>query len=98
MLKNFEILSLNGRNILIKLDENETKTESGIHLLEKTQKAIIDYSTAEIVDVGNEVPEGKYKVGDKIMLSKYRAEDRPYKINGEKLFIVAEGHIIATIK
>lgn len=97
-MKNFEIKSLNGRNLLIKIDAAIEKTDGGIILPESAKKTLILYSTAEVVDIGNDVPEGKYTIGDKVMLTRYRAEDRPYKINGQELYIVAEGHVIATIE
>lgn len=97
-MKNFEIKSLNGRNLLVEIEESPNKTDGGIILPEQAQKSMILYSTAKVVEIGNDVPEGKYEIGDRIMLTKYRAEDRPYKINGKKLFVVAEGHVIATIE
>ena len=82
--------------VVIKMQEAEEKTESGIILAESAKEKP---EIAEVVAVGpGGVVDGKevkmeIAVGDKVLISKYSGTE--VKIDGEELIIVKQGDILA---
>ena len=81
-----------GSRVLIKIDEAETKTASGIVIpdtaQEKTQKGTV-------VAIGSDSKEIVVKAGDKVMYDKYAGSS--IKIEGKEHLIVKNDDIIAVI-
>ncbi len=86
--------------ILVKRDEAETKTESGIYLPE-TSKDKPKTGTVEAVgtgalntDTGERIPLS-VKKGDRVIFSSYSGTE--VKLDGQELLIMSEDDILAVI-
>ncbi len=81
----------NENYIIVKPDQAETKTESGIFLPEKTQRSI----EGTVISVGNN--EGlTYTEGWKVIYRQYIGTE--YEVDGEKLLILNKAEVIAFYK
>lgn len=79
--------------ILIRPDDKETKTKSGLYLPENAQNK----STIAVVKgVGNLIPETVLKVGDKIIFKKWAGSEYKHD-NGETWFFLKLDDIMAVI-
>lgn len=93
----FKIQPLSDR-IVIKMQEAEEKTKSGIILAESAKEKP---EIAEVVAVGpGGVVDGKevkmeLKVGDKVLISKYSGTE--VKLDGEQYTIVRQSDVLATV-
>ncbi len=89
-----------GDRIVVKLEENEEKTKSGIVLpdtaKEKPQRGkVVAVGSGRTLDNGKKVaPE--VKEGDTVIFSKYAGTE--VKLNGEKYLIFSESDVLAIIK
>lgn len=88
-----------GDRIVIKVIENEEKTESGIVLPETAkekpqQGEVLAIGSGEIVD-GKKVPL-EVEVGDKIIYSKYAGTE--VKLDGEEYLIIRQSDVLAIIE
>lgn len=88
-----------GDHIVIKVIENEEKTESGIVLPETAkekpqQGEVVAVGSGEIVD-GKKIPL-EVKVGDKIIYSKYAGTE--VKLDGEEYLIIRQSDVLAIIE
>lgn len=86
-------------NILVKPEEAETKTASGI-ILPETAKEKPQIGTVMAVGTGQVTPEGKtlpmvVKVGQKVMYKKWGGNE--VKVNGEEWMFVEQKDILAII-
>lgn len=81
-----------GDRVLVKIEEAETKTASGLFIpqtaQEKTQQGIV-------IAIGDDTETINVKAGEKVMYDKYAGT--PIKIDGNEHLIVAMGDIIAVI-
>lgn len=81
----------NENYIIVKPDQAETKTESGIFLPNRSQKSI----EGTVVSVGNN--EGlAYTEGWKVIYRQYIGTE--YEVDGEKLLILNKAEVIAFYK
>lgn len=93
----FKIQPLSDR-VVIKMQEAEEKTKSGIILAESAKEKP---EIAEVVAVGpGGVVDGKevkmeLKVGDKVLISKYSGTE--VKLDGEQYTIVRQSDVLATV-
>jgi len=82
-----------GDRVLIKIEEAETKTASGLFIpqtaQEKTQQGVV-------VTIGDDTETIKVKVGEKVMYDKYAGT--PIKIDGSEHLILQMQDIIAVIE
>lgn len=88
-----------GDHIVIKVIENEEKTESGIVLPETAkekpqQGEVVAVGSGEIVD-GKKIPL-EVKVGDKVIYSKYAGTE--VKLDGEEYLIIRQSDVLAIIE
>lgn len=88
-----------GDRIVIKVIENEEKTESGIVLPETAkekpqQGEVLAVGSGEIVD-GKKVPL-EVKVNDKVIYSKYAGTE--VKLDGEEYLIIRQSDVLAIIE
>ncbi|NCO28732.1 MAG: co-chaperone GroES [Caldiserica bacterium CG02_land_8_20_14_3_00_36_38] len=87
-------------HLVVKLEEEEEKTKSGIVLpdtaKEKPQKGkVIAVGSGRILDNGQKVtPE--VHVGDTVVFSKYSGTE--LKLDGEKYLILTESDVLAILK
>ncbi len=81
--------------ILVKNDEAETKTASGIFIPEAAQEKT---QTATVVEVGPGTDEDKVtvKIGDRIMYDKYAGTQ--VKADGKEYLILRMSDVIAVIE
>ncbi len=89
-----------GDRIVVKLEENEEKTKSGIVLpdtaKEKPQKGkVVAVGSGRLLDNGKKV-ELEVKVGDTVVFSKYAGTE--IKLDGEKYLILSESDVLAILK
>jgi chaperonin GroES len=89
-----------GDRIVVKIEENEEKTRSGIVLpdtaKEKPQKGkVIAVGSGRLLDNGKKV-ELEVKVGDTVIFSKYAGTE--IKLDGEKYLILSESDVLAILK
>ncbi len=89
-----------GDRIVVKLEENEEKTKSGIVLpdtaKEKPQRGkVVAVGSGRILDSGKKV-ELEVKEGDTVIFSKYAGTE--VKLDGEKYLILSESDVLAIIK
>ena len=85
--------------VVLKVEEAEEKTKSGIILSTAAQEkpqfaSVVAVGPGGIVD-GNEV-EMYLNVGDKVIASKYAGTD--VKMDGEEYTIVRQSHILAIVE
>ena len=89
-----------GDRIVVKLEENEEKTKSGIVLpdtaKEKPQRGkVVAVGSGRTLDNGKKV-EPEVKEGDTVIFSKYAGTE--VKLSGEKYLIFSESDVLAIIK
>ncbi|MCD6426759.1 MAG: co-chaperone GroES [Caldisericaceae bacterium] len=89
-----------GDRIVVKIEENEEKTKSGIVLpdtaKEKPQKGkVVAVGSGRLLDNGKKV-ELEVKVGDTVIFSKYAGTE--IKLDGEKYLILSESDVLAILK
>jgi len=87
-------------NVVIKKDDFETKTKSGIVLPDSAKEKS---QTGEIVAIGTgktlengEIKELEVKVGDRVYFSKYSGTE--ININDKEYLIISENDILAIIE
>lgn len=88
-----------GDRIVIKVIENEEKTESGIVLPETAkekpqQGEVLAVGSGEIID-GKKVPL-EVKVNDKVIYSKYAGTE--VKLDGEEYLIIRQSDVLAIVE
>lgn len=83
-----------GDRVVIKVSEGDIKTASGI-VLPDTAKEKPQEGTVVAVSDGKYV-EGKIKVGDKVIFSKYAGTD--VKFDGTDYLIVRDSDILAVVE
>jgi len=86
-----------GDRVIVKPEEEEEKTRSGIVLPESAKEkpqegTVIAVGSGRVLDSGTRVPV-EVKVGDKIIYSKYGGTE--IKIDGEEYIILSERDILA---
>lgn len=89
-----------GDKILVKRQESESQTESGIYLpetaKEKPQEAeVIAVGDGRLLDNGQRA-DFQVKVGDTVVLSKWGGTE--IKIDGEELLILSEDDILGVVE
>lgn len=89
-----------GDRIVVKIEENEEKTKSGIVLpdtaKEKPQKGkVVAVGSGRLLDNGKKA-ELEVKVGDTVIFSKYAGTE--IKLDGEKYLILSESDVLAILK
>ena len=89
-----------GDRIVVKLEENEERTKSGIVLpdtaKEKPQKGkVVAVGSGRLLDNGKRV-ELEVKEGDTVVFSKYAGTE--IKLDGEKYLILSESDVLAILK
>ncbi len=89
-----------GDRIVVKIEENEERTKSGIVLpdtaKEKPQKGkVVAVGSGRLLDNGKKV-ELEVKVGDTVIFSKYAGTE--IKLDGEKYLILSESDVLAILK
>jgi chaperonin GroES len=77
--------------VVAQQEEAESKTASGIYLMEKSQEKP---KTAKVVATGKGVKE--IKTGDRIIYKSYSTTD--VKVEGEEYILVKEEDVLATVK
>lgn len=82
-----------GERVLIKVEEAETKTTSGLYIpdtaQEKTQKG-------KVIAIGDDTEAIKVKVGDKVMYDKYAGTN--LTLDGQDHLVIKGQDIIAVIQ
>ena len=95
-----EIIPL-GDRVLVKPEEKEKKTKSGIIIPDTVDKErpevgkIVAVGEGKITDDGKTIPM-KVKVGNTVLFAKYGPDE--VKIDDEEYLIVSESNILAIIK
>lgn len=82
-----------GDRILIKIEEAETKTASGIFIPQSAQEKT---QTGVVVAIGDDTDAISVKTGDKVMYDKYAGTS--VKIDGADHLIVNIGDVIAIVE
>lgn len=85
--------------VLVKVDEEETKTKGGILLPDTAQKksqkgTVIAISSGKILDNGVRTPL-EVKVGDRVLFAKYSGVD--IEEEGENYLLLSERDILAIL-
>ncbi len=85
--------------VLVRVDEEETKTKGGILLPDTAQKksqkgTVIAVGTGKLLDNGSRVP-FDVKVGDHVLFAKYSGVD--VEEDGEKCLLLAERDILGIL-
>ncbi|RJQ34349.1 co-chaperone GroES [Candidatus Parcubacteria bacterium] len=89
-----------GDRVLVKPQESEDeKTPSGIIIPDTAEKEKPERGTIVAVGEGKRTDKGdvlplRYKVGDKVMFSKYGYDE--VTIDGEEYYVIAESNILGT--
>lgn len=88
-----------GDKILVKRQEAETKTKSGIFLpetaKEKPQQAtVVAIGDGKVLDNGSRAP-FQVKKGDKVLIGKWGGTE--IKVDGEEMLILSEDDILAVV-
>jgi chaperonin GroES len=88
-----------GDKILVKREEAETKTKSGIYLpesaAEKPQQAVVlALGDGKLLDSGERAP-FQVKVGDRVLIGKWGGTE--VKLEGEEVMIMTEDDILGII-
>lgn len=81
-----------GDRVLVKMDEVEEKTKSGI-ILSESDKERPQFST--VINVGDKI-DGKVNIGDRILTSKYAGIEAKY--DGVKYLVVKIDDVIAKVE
>ena len=84
-----------GDRVLLKKEEAEEKTASGI-ILTGNAKEAPQWATVVAVGPGTEDVKMEVKKGDKVLYSKYAGTD--VKLDGEELLLVAQKDILAIVE
>jgi len=89
-----------GDRIVVKIEENEERTKSGIVLpdtaKEKPQKGkVVAVGSGRLLDNGKRA-ELEVKEGDTVVFSKYAGTE--IKLDGEKYLILSESDVLAILK
>ncbi len=90
-----------GDRVLVRVDQVETKTKSGIIIPDTVGKERPEQGVVVEVGVGRTTDQGvliapSVKRGDTIIFSKYGPDE--IKIDGEEYYILNESNILAVIK
>ena len=85
--------------VLVKVDEEETKTAGGILLPDTAQKksqkgTVLAEGSGKVLDNGTRLP-FEVKVGDHVLFAKYSGVD--IDENGEKYLLLSERDILAIL-
>lgn len=85
--------------VLIKVDEEETKTKSGILIPDTAQKksqkgTVVALGSGKMLDNGQRVP-FEVKEGDRVLFSKYSGTD--VEEDGQKYLLIDERDILAVL-
>jgi chaperonin GroES len=85
--------------VLVKVDEEETKTAGGILLPDTAQKksqkgTVLAVGSGKVLDNGTRLP-FEVKVGDHVLFAKYSGVD--IDENGEKYLLLSERDILAIL-
>ena len=85
--------------VLIKVDQEETKTKSGILIPDTAQKksqkgTVVALGSGKMLDNGQRVP-FEVKEGDRVLFSKYSGTD--VEEGGEKYLLIDERDILAVL-
>jgi len=84
-----------GDRVLLKKEEAEEKTASGI-ILTGNAKEAPQWATVVAVGPGTEEVKMEVKKGDKVLYSKYAGTD--VKLDGEALLLIAQKDILAIVE
>lgn len=89
-----------GDRVVIKVDDREAKTASGIIIPDNAGKEKPEQGTIVAVGPGEKLENGErskleVKVGDKVLFSKYTPEE--ITVDNEKYLIVKESNLLAII-
>ncbi len=87
-------------HIVVKADQQEEKTQSGIYIPSTASKERPQIGEVVAVGPGKMTDDGKrfamdVKVGDKILFSKYGPSE--VKIDGQELLILNQGDVLAIV-
>jgi len=82
-----------GDRVLVKVEEAETKTASGIFIPQTAQEKT---QTGVVVEIGDDKDAIKVKTGDKVMYDKYVGTT--IKLEGEDHLILQASDILAVIQ
>ena len=85
--------------VLVKVDEEETKTKGGILIPDTAQKksqkgTVMAIGSGKVLDNGTRLP-FEVKVGDQVLFAKYSGVD--IDEDGEKYLLLAERDILAIL-
>ena len=85
--------------VLVKVDEEETKTKGGILIPDTAQKesqkgTVMTIGSGKVLDNGTRLP-FEVKVGDHVLFAKYSGVD--IDEDGEKYLLLAERDILAIL-
>ena len=85
--------------VLVKVDEEETKTKGGILIPDTAQKksqkgTVMAIGSGQVLDNGTRLP-FEVKVGDHVLFAKYSGVD--IDEDGEKYLLLAERDILAIL-
>lgn len=85
--------------VLVKVDEEETKTKGGILIPDTAQKksqkgTVVAIGSGKVLDNGTRLP-FEVKVGDHVLFAKYSGVD--IDEDGEKYLLLAERDILAIL-
>lgn len=88
-------------HIVVKADESETQTKSGIYIPSTASKERPQMGEVIAVGPGKMSEDGKrlpmdVKVGDKVLFSKYGPSE--VKIDGEELLILNQSDVLAIVE
>ena len=86
--------------VLVKPDEAEQKTASGLYIASNAQEkpqrgTIVAVGAGKVNDKGERIPMD-VKVGDKVLTSKYSGTE--VKVDGEECTIVRQSDILAVVE
>ncbi len=82
-----------GDRVLVKIEQVEEKTASGIFIPQTAQEKT---QTAVVVEVGDDEDVIKVKAGDKVMYDKYAGTS--IKVDGEEHLLLSMSDILAIIE
>ncbi len=81
-----------GDRVLVKMEQEEEKTKSGLFIPETAQEKT---QIASVIAVGDDEEEIKVKPGDRVMFDKYAGTT--VKIDGDDHLILSMGDVLAII-
>jgi chaperonin GroES len=92
----------NGDRVLLKVEEEKTKTASGIFIPDSAKSE--DVKTAVVKSIGNGIYTNsgvlipmQSQVGDEVLIPAYH-QGTPIKLDGEEFVLMREGEILMFIK